>query len=64
MIAGKLTEKVLQKPLVYPPGTMLNDTDNRPAIEHILEGLARKASTGDTVAARELREWLALQVEL
>jgi hypothetical protein len=64
MTVRELTEKTLKGPLAYPPGIRISDNDNRPAIEHILEGLAQKASSGDPAAARELREWLALQVEI
>lgn len=64
MNASELTEKVLKSPMVYPSGIFTGDCDNRPVIEHILEGLAHNASTGNPAAARELREWLALKVEI
>lgn len=36
----------------------------RPAVVLVLEGLARKAASGDAAAARELREWLRLEHEI
>lgn len=36
----------------------------RPAVALVLEGLARKAASGDAAAARELREWLRLEHEI
>lgn len=55
-------KKVLGRPIPCK-GMSIDLEDTREALEVILEGLARKASTGDPAAARELREWMAVKIE-
>jgi len=55
---------VLNRPVCTGSGAITEMDDKQPAIVRILEGLTRRASTGDPAAARELREWLALQIDL
>lgn len=60
----ELVKQVLNKPISYPVGAFPELADDKIAVIKILEGLARKASNGDAGAARELREWLVLEIQL
>lgn len=60
----EIAVEVLSRPVCTFPGAINGPDEEQPAIIRILEGLTRKASTGDPAAARELREWLAIQTDL
>lgn len=61
-----LAVSVLTAPLPDPVESLglHGMTSARPAAALVLEGLARKAASGDAAAARELREWLRMAHEL
>lgn len=58
-----LAVSVLTSPLPDPMEALAPHS-MRPAVALLLEGLARKASSGDAAAARELREWLRLENDM
>jgi hypothetical protein len=57
----KTVKKVLENPI---PKVDLNfeTKDKKIALQRILEGLARKASSGEPAAAKELREWMNIKL--
>lgn len=66
MTIGKRTEEALKKPVKALPGEMVlgGQNDKRPAIESIISALIREAAKGSVTAAKELREYLALEREI
>jgi hypothetical protein len=46
------------------PGYEAPEPDTRPAVDRIIEGLAKEAAKGNASSAKELREWLRIEDEL
>ena len=66
MTIGDKTKEALRSPVKPLPGEMVlsGRDDKRPAIESIIAALIREASKGSVSAAKELREYLALEREI
>lgn len=66
MTISELTKEALKKPVKSLPGEMVlgGHEDKRPAIESIISALIREAAKGSVTAAKELREYMALEREI
>jgi len=66
MTIGDRTKEALRSPVESLPGevTLEGPDDKRPTIESIIAALIREAAKGSVTAAKELREYIALEREI